>query len=218
MNTGKKEAQMGEKATKEEIANYAIREHRLFEKFRDGVLPQSEVLKAIQDIADRKFQIQTGGLVINSNGISLRTDVDHDRSIEELVADARKAGWWVNDSIKTDRQITIPGKTKKSGIKKETLKVSKIVPSGEVWKTKKVLSKLGKPGIEFGFPELMALIPHRDELLKAGIQYISAMGARFRHSDGDGCVVYLNPGDRYVYLYWIERAWNDNDDFGCAGK
>ncbi len=42
--------------------------------------------------------------------------------------------------------------------------------------------------------------------------------SRFRDSDDDECVAYLNLENRNVNLNWIENDWNDNDWFGSVGK
>lgn len=161
----------------------------------------------------------SSGLVIGPDGtISLRAEIDRDRTDEELVAEAKAAGWWVNDSIKTDRRIDFTGRTKKSGIETVTLEVPKNTPDGEVWTTKRVLKALGDEGLTFDLADLVKLIPFRDELLEAGVKYITAFGARFRDANGEECVAYLDLDFRNVSLYHVESDWSGYDRFGRSCK
>ena len=158
-------------------------------------------------------------LIINPDGsISLRAEINRDRTDEDLVAEARKAGLWVNDSIRTDRRIDFAGRTKMQGIETVTMEVTKTIPDGEVWKTKKVLSSIGDEGLFFDLADLIEFVEYRDELLEAGVKFITAFGARFRDASGCECVAYIGLDYRDVGLSYFEHDWNDYACFGRSCK
>lgn len=145
--------------------------------------------------------------------------VDHDCSIEDNVAKAKEAGWWVIAYIRTDREISFEGKPPEvSGVVERDISISRFISEVDVWKTDKVIAEVGKPGLAFSFADLIALIPDRDVLMEHGVRFVNAMGTRFRDFDGDPCVAYLNLGRCHVHLNWLRDDWRGNDWFGSVGK
>ena len=140
-------------------------------------------------------------------------------SVEENVIKAKEAGWWVNDYIRTDREISFEGKPPAmSGVKERKISISRFIPEGDNWETDKVVAEVGKPGLAFSFSDLIDLISDRDVLLEHGVRWLNAMGVRFRDSAGGGCVAYLCLEDRGVHLDWVGRGWSALDWFGSVGK
>lgn len=208
--------------TTEEMVRISAQQHEILKRVGNGSLDPANVRRALQVVIEGRLEsveeVKTNLIVNPDSSITLRLMVDHDQFIEDKVVTAREAGWWVNESIRTDRQIAYPGKPVKSGVEEVTIHLSRTVPSGKIWKTKKVASTLGASGLEFGFAELMALLPYRDELLKLGVRWIVAMGSRFRRSRGRECVACLGLGYRGVDLFWCEGDWGGDDWFGQASK
>ncbi len=156
---------------------------------------------------------------LNSDGsVTIRLEVDGDKTDEQCVAEAKEVGWWVNGNIRSDRRVKVRGQSKPKGVYEATVTLKKIVPSGSVWKKDKVTSVLGKPGLDMDLRVLVALIPFRDELRKLGVNWIYGWGSRFRASDGDECVAYLDLENRSVHLSWFEDGWNAHVWFGSVGK
>src|SRR3972149_1256149 len=112
--------------------------------------------------------------------------VDHSCSIEDNVAKAKEAGWWVNDYIRTDCEISFEGKPPAvSDVRERKISISRLIPEGDVWQTDKVTAEVGEPGLAFSFADLIDLLSDRDVFMEHGVRFVNAMGVRFRDSDDD---------------------------------
>lgn len=143
--------------------------------------------------------------------------INYDLTVEEMIE-----GLLYNDSDITSENF--PNcKVGKTGTEEANLLLMRPVPSGQSWSTDQVLAVLDGAG--FVQEELPALVPfkeHMDELYKAGVQYVTALGegSRWRSSFGSVCspFLHLDPAHRGFRLDWLEYDWNDNDWFVVRRK
>lgn len=195
----------------EERAQALIRGKR---KLRMDVaaLLRGEVLAQVKPAVQPQTRLVWRGKVA-----SLQVTIDYDKSIEDLVAEVKASGWTINSSITTGRRLDFEGMPQKpAGKQTRNLSVVSSIKAGEVWKTNKVLDKLGASGLAFNFHCLCEWLKYRDELMSHGVKYMIAMGSRFRASVGHECVAYLYLANRNVRLHWIDLTWLDDVSFGRA--
>lgn len=146
---------------------------------------RKEPLNCLLDDIASMIVSRLRGLYIGSNKESFtlyERRINHNRSVEELVKEAKQAGWWARDwFICSAKQAESTGKDKPIDNQNSNLTISRILPrSGEKlvpWVTD--ISKLDDAILGFGLAELIEFIPYRDELIKHGVHQINALGSRF---------------------------------------
>ncbi|MFA6001456.1 MAG: hypothetical protein WC828_05010 [Thermoleophilia bacterium] len=180
------------------------------------------------------------GLVINRvRGLYVDPDKDsftlyersinHDRSVDELVEEAKKAGWWVRDNyICNAGQVDFNRKPERRSIHTIDLTISRLLPKpGKgplVWKTD--INKLADERLlTFNLAELLEFIPYREELLAYGVSQINALGSRFCGLIGieDRSVACLKIKEKELELQPLKnpgwpgrRRWMTCDWFGLC--
>jgi predicted GIY-YIG superfamily endonuclease len=98
-------------------------------------------------------------LVWRGRTANLTVEVDYSRSVEDLVAQTKQAGWSVNSSITTERQMDFSGMpAKPAGTRTRKLSIVSPIKQGEIWSTSQVLTNLKAPGLAFGLYELCEFI------------------------------------------------------------
>lgn len=205
--------------TDEQLGGFARKMRELQERLEKGVVPFDDTMRGIQSLIEgQKLLVQqsVGGLNWRrGRTANLTVEVDYSQSIEQLMAQVKAVGWSVNTSITTQRQLDFEGMPEKpTDAQMRQLSVTSPIKSGDVWSADQVLANLKVPGLAFGLHDLLEFIPYRDELLDHGVRFITAMGSRFRRSDGGECVVYLDLVRRDVNLDWLRYGWSDYDSFG----
>lgn len=155
--------------------------------------------------------------------------INHDRSIDELVKEAKDAGWLVRDNyICNEGQVNFAGKVERNGIQNVDLTISRLLrASGECrdpWETD--IGKLtDKRLLAFDLAELIEFIPYRDELLAYGVSQINALGSRYCGLIGlqDRSVACLKIKEKKLELQPVKqvamphrRRWMPWDWFGIC--
>ncbi|KKQ94598.1 MAG: hypothetical protein UT66_C0034G0002 [candidate division CPR2 bacterium GW2011_GWC1_39_9] len=111
----------------------------------------------------------------------------------------------------------------KNGIEEASLFLVRPVPYWQVWLTDRVLSLLDEAGfVQEEFPTLFSLMGHAEELCKARIDNISALGehSRWRHSNGNifapfmslyaakfGYPAFCEFESKFIGSKWSEDNW-----------
>lgn len=171
---------------------------------------RKEVLSAFaEDITDLIIS-RVRGLYSSAGGQEFSLydrRIDRDRSTEELVEEAKQAGWWVDHHISTAGQIIFDGKPIMNSHQKKNLSISKLLGNRKPWGED--INKLQDEHlIAFDLAELIEFIPYRDELLKHEVYGIYALGSRFRGPQGrtDRGVACLHLKKRQVDLKPVQKG------------
>ncbi|MHB8968223.1 MAG: hypothetical protein ACYC57_08185 [Thermoleophilia bacterium] len=172
------------------------------------------------------------GLYVGPNEESFtlyERQINHDRSIEDLVQAVKHAGWSVRDNyICNAGHVNFDGKLKRKGIHTADLTISRCrSKSGAkpaLWRDD--INKLKDDQLlAFDLAELIEFIPYRDELLQHGVYQINALGSRFCGLMGreDRSVACILPKTCELELQPVKKAswpcrrhWVPEDWFGIC--
>jgi len=219
------EGRIGTELIKSDLTSREIQ--RFFERKKDQVNVLAE------DVGELVIN-RVRGLYVGPNEESFTLygrSINHDRSVDELVEVAKRAGWWVRDNwICNSGKLPFDGRLKRQGIHKVDLTISTLRSEEDMqydrsWRTGDIKNLSDARLLAFDLAELIEFIPYRDELLEYDVFQINALGSRFCGLVGrtDISVACLKIRDKQLELQPVRqvsmpgrRRWMPWDWFGIC--